>query len=36
MIFLSKMMKKIKPDMYKAGFHFIGVGHHFIKFPKTV
>lgn len=32
----SSITKSINEKPYTAGIHFLGVGHSFIKFPKTV
>lgn len=32
----SYISKKIGKVPYTGGFHFLGVGHSFIKYPKTV
>jgi len=33
---LSHISKQVRPDTYSAGIHFLGVGHEFLKFPRTV
>ena len=32
----SYITKTISPKIYPAGIHFLGMGHQFITFPKTV
>jgi len=32
----SSISKTVSKNYYGAGYHFLGVGHHFIKYPKTV
>lgn len=32
----SSITKTISPKIYSAGIHFLGIGHEFITFPKTV
>lgn len=32
----SSITKTIYPKIYTAGFHFLGIGHSFIHFSKTV
>lgn len=32
----SSITKTISPKIYTAGIHFLGIGHSFITFPKTV
>lgn len=32
----SSISKTISPKIYSAGIHFLGIGHSFITFPKTV
>lgn len=32
----SGISKTIDSSTYGAGIHFLGIAHHFVKFPKTV
>ena len=32
----SGISKTVNSDPYEAGLHFLGVGHQFYKYPKTV
>lgn len=33
---LSHITKTVNNKTYSAGIHFLGVGHEFLKFPRTV
>ena len=32
----SAISKSVNPEPFKPGIHFLGIGHHFIKYPKVV